>query len=143
MDNDKVLEFLKKKKNQIESLRSLSTEDKAFKAWYDSLRALAERMGESYVNRVNSWTFWLMVHSWDGRDDSARKHTAYLKGLDEAGLEAMVEELELWGAPHASVQKQTKPNKDVTLNLTISQQQAQHLSSEIKLDQFDTATQPD
>ena len=143
MDNDKIVGFLKDKKDQIEELKALTADDKKFKAWYESLRAIAERMGETYVTRVNGWHFWRSVVSWGGEDDSAEKREAYLKGLDEAeaGLESMIEELELWGSPHVSDTKKPKSGKDVTLNLTISQQQAQHLSSEIRLDQYDSATQ--
>jgi hypothetical protein len=144
MDNEKIISFLRDKKNRIETLKSLSPDDKEFKAWYESLKALAERMGESYVYRVNGWTFWPMVVSFGDDDDSAEHREAYLNGLNEAdaSIESMIEELELWGEPHSKkTGKQAQSGKDVTLNLTISQQQAQHLTSEINLEQFDSAVQ--
>ncbi|HSX31302.1 MAG TPA: hypothetical protein VLE99_05280 [Candidatus Saccharimonadales bacterium] len=139
MDNDRVIEFLRSKRDYIESLRGLSADDKDFQRWHESLQGLAKRLGESYVDRVNSWTFWPMVVSFGG-NDPAEDRAAYIRGLDEAeaSIEAMIEEFELWGAPQEKKAPTSRQRNrgDVTLNLSISQQQAQQLKNEMSLEHF-------
>jgi len=137
MNNEKIVEFLKSKKDKIEHLKTLSRDDVEFRSWYESLQATAERMGQSYKTRVNSWNFWPSFYI-PGQPDNSREE--YLNGLSEAeaSLESMIEEIELWGEPASTKPTSSKKSeKDVIFNLTISQQQAQQLSNEIEIEQYE------
>lgn len=147
MDADKLIVFFTKKLEEIPQLRQLnSTDEPAFNTWWNGVKATTERMGKEYVSRASDVNFWgssVII----GDYSAAEEKQDYLRGLDQAQsfLEALIEELGLWGfkgqLPKTTDNKHPAPNRNVILNLTISQKQAQEITQTINLSQYSQEVQ--
>ena len=149
MDTDKLIQFFKKKLEDMPELRELRTyKDPTFTTWWNTIKATCARMGESYLKNAEK----IRLHPGmliGGEDNSGRYYKAYQNGLNnvEAYIKSLVEELEMWGfngvdaSKGENIKKASDSDGKVVLNLTVSQQQIQEITQTINLSQYDQDVQ--
>jgi len=148
MNTDTLIDFFSNKLEKVPELERLVTyKDPEFTAWWNTIKATCERMGQSYKDRA------LKIHFYPGMtimgaDNSAAYANAYRRGLKDsvALIQSLIEELQTWG--FEGVQPSPKPEQKTAnndgkfvLNLTVSQQQIQEITQNINLTQYDPEVQ--
>jgi len=149
MDTNKLIDFFKKKLEDLPELRKLNTyKDPVFTTWWNTVKATCSRMGETYLRNAEKIRLspGMVV---GGADNSERYYKAYQSGLDsaESYIKSLIEELETWGFNGVSAtsdenaKKASPSDGKVILNLTVSQQQIQEITQTINLSQYDQDVQ--
>lgn len=147
MNTEKLIQFFSQKLEKISELKNLNDADNLeFNTWWNTIRSTCIKMGPEYAKRVESISFYPSV-LFDG-DNSSLYRRSYLSGLSsvEAQIRSIIEELETWGFGDDGNSRnkdinEAGNNREVVLNLTISQHQAQQIAQSINLSQYNEDVQ--
>lgn len=141
MDTQKLISYFQDRAGQLSQLRQAAEldDDMEFKKWWGGIESTLQRMGGDYPKKMNGIHFSPMVIRMGYRDMPAEQR-AYQRGLDDAQamLNALLEELDMWGYEGVKSDTPTKGSKvsAVTLNVTMSQKQIQEINQKIDIKQF-------
>lgn len=154
MEQDKVIEFLLKKKETINSLKSLNPKDAGFSRWRESLKNFIYKVfgdkSKEYkdFNRIQ-FVILRMRLAGTVPVSTTEDQETYSRGLNKAEIfiETLVENIKMFGIDNIDntedVPKQTtKPNRQVESsliqNIYLTQNQVQNISQTIDFDNLDS-----
>lgn len=135
LNTENLIKFFTKKLEEAKEIDAVNNPDK-LKRWWNSIMSCCARMGNSYIQRADSISFYPGYYFMGESDYSveSRKAESRQSGLREAVvlIESIVDELNDWGfcvdrpKNNESISKNSNIN-----NINISQSQSQNMKIDI------------